>query len=343
MSTTTESQSPAVQTAPKPNAKLALANGDLKGLINSDSMRQQFAAALPKHLSPERFCRVAITALTRTPKLAQCTPASFMRCLLDLSAFGLEPDGRRAHLIPYDNRKEGTTECQLIIDWKGKAELAMRSGVVSNLHADVVCENDVFSYNRGVLEEHKIDFRKPRGAMFAVYALCRFKDGTEACAVMGKEEVDRIRSRSRASGAGPWVTDYNEMAKKTVFHRLAKSLPLSAEFRDAADHDDDETRPPAPAPAFIDVPASEPMAIEATSTTDPDPGDAPADGVAATVKLDALITEAGWDRMAAQTAMQALKLLNPQQGLGMISETKAAQIVQQWGNISTAISQQINK
>ena len=305
-------------------------------------MQSQFAAALPKHLSPERFCRVAITALTRVPKLAQCTPASFMRCLLDLSAFGLEPDGRRAHLIPYENRKEGTTECQLIIDWKGKAELAMRSGVVSNLHADVVCENDVFSYNRGVLEEHKIDFRKPRGAMFAAYALCRFKDGTEACAVLGKEEVDKIRSRSRASGAGPWVTDYNEMAKKTAFHRLAKSLPLSAEFRDAADHDDDETRPTPPAPAFIDVPASESLAIESTSAAT-DPGDAPADGIAATAKLSALIEESGWDRMAVQSAMQALKLIDARQGLGMISETKAAQIVDGWENVSGAIAAQIAK
>ena len=110
----------------------------LKQTLSGPAMREQFARALPKHLSPERFCRIAITALTRTPKLADCTQESLMKCLLDLSAFGLEPDGRRAHLIPYKD------QCTLVIDWKGLAELAMRSGIIAKLHADVVCENDEF-------------------------------------------------------------------------------------------------------------------------------------------------------------------------------------------------------
>lgn len=67
---------------------------ELKALLTGDKMREQFAAALPKHLTAERFCRVAITALSRTPKLAECTQESFFRCLLDLSAYGIEPDGR---------------------------------------------------------------------------------------------------------------------------------------------------------------------------------------------------------------------------------------------------------
>jgi recombinational DNA repair protein RecT len=56
---------------------------------------------------------------------------------------------------------------------------------------------------------------------------------------MAKEEVDAIRKRSRSGASGPWVTDYNEMSKKTVFRRLSKWLPLSPEVRDAAENDDD--------------------------------------------------------------------------------------------------------
>jgi len=160
-----------------------------------------------------------------------------MKCLLDLSAFGLEPDGRRAHLIPYKD------QCTLIIDWKGLAELAMRSGIIAKLHADVVCENDEFEFNLGEVKSHKIDFRKPRGEMYAAYALAQTKTGEVFACVLSKDEVDSVRKRSRAGTSGPWVSDYNEMAKKTAFRRLSKWLPLSAEFRDAQDRDDEEMEP----------------------------------------------------------------------------------------------------
>ena len=215
----------------------------LKQTLTSEAMREQFARSLPSHLTPERFARIAITALTRTPKLLDCTPESLMRCLLDLSAFGLEPDGRRAHLIPYKD------QCTLVIDWKGLAELAMRSGVIAKLHADVVCENDTFEYNLGAITCHKIDFRKPRGEVYAVYALAQTKTGEVFVAVLGKEEIDSVMKRSQGYKSAmqygkshPWLSDWNEMAKKTAFRRLSKWLPLSAEFRDAQERDDEQDR-----------------------------------------------------------------------------------------------------
>lgn len=244
--------------APQPPATV-------KGWIESPLFKDQVAKALPKHITPERMIRVALTALLKTPKLADCTPASVTQCLLQCSQFGLEPDGRRAHLIPYGN------VATLIIDYKGLAELAMRSGAVANIHADVVCENDVFDYDRGNLTAHKIDFRQPRGDVFAAYALVRFKDGTEKAEVMTRDEVEAIRKRSRSGTSGPWVTDWNEMAKKTVFRRLAKWLPMSAEFRDAVDVEDEpiDVTPKEPAkPIFkakervIEIPAPEPTASD---------------------------------------------------------------------------------
>lgn len=205
----------------------------LKQTLSSEVMREQFARALPKHLTPERFCRIAITALTRTPKLVECTQESLMKCLLDLSAFGLEPDGRHAHLIPYKD------QCTLIIDWKGLAALALRSGMIAKLHTDIVCEHDVFTYDMGEVTQHTINWKAPRGEMYAAYAMAQTKTGERFFAVMTKDEVDGIRKRSRAATSGPWVSDYNEMAKKTAFRRLSKMLPLSAEFRDAQDKDDE--------------------------------------------------------------------------------------------------------
>lgn len=219
----------------------------LKEIINSESMRAQFALALPKHLTAERFARVAITALTRTPKLADCTPASLMKCLLDLSAMGLEPDGRRAHLIPYG------TECTLIIDYKGLVELIRRSGDVISLRSETVCSKDEFAWTNGEIS-HSVNWREDRGEMQAVYAEAVMKSGEKQSAVMTKAEVEAIRNRSRAGKSGPWVTDFVEMAKKTVVRRLSKMLPLSSEIMRHVEADDDQFKmrnvTPA-APSFV--------------------------------------------------------------------------------------------
>lgn len=211
----------------------------IKSLLSGDEMKNQFALSLPKHIKPDRFVRIALTALTRTPKLAQCDQASFFGALLTLSQLGLEPDGRLAHLLPIKNTKRNCIECQLIVDYKGLVDLAMRSGNISKIHADKVCENDVFEYDRGEVIAHKIDFRNDRGKPYAYYALVVFKDGCQKANAMPKPDVDAIRRRSRAANDGPWVTDYDEMAKKTVFRQLSKWLQLSPEYRDALEADAD--------------------------------------------------------------------------------------------------------
>ena len=205
----------------------------LKGLINSEAMQEQFARALPKHLSPERFGRVAITALTKTPKLQDCTKESVMRCLLDLSAMGLEPDGRRAYLIPYGK------ECTLIISYMGLIELIRRSGDVVSIRAETVCEKDEFDWRDGQVT-HAINWREDRGALQAVYAEAIMKSGEKQTAVMTLTEINAIKNRSRSGGSGPWVSDFAEMAKKTAIRRLSKLLPLASEIMDHVTRDDDQ-------------------------------------------------------------------------------------------------------
>jgi recombination protein RecT len=212
-----------------------LVKNDIKSLINSDAMRDQFARALPKHLPAERFARIAITATTRTPKLLECTPASVMKCLLDLSAMGLEPDGRRAYLIPY------AKECTLIVSYMGLIELIRRSGDVDSIRAETVCEKDEFSWSNGEII-HEINWRESRGEVQAVYAVAKMKSGETQSATMTRDEVEAIRKRSRAGTSGPWVTDWAEMAKKTAVRRLSKMLPLSAEIFQQVAQDDEQFR-----------------------------------------------------------------------------------------------------
>jgi len=240
-----------IATAPTQKRQLTI-----RDRLNSPDQIAEIARAMPKHCSADRMARIAISALNRTPKLELCTQLSFFKCLMDLSQWGLEPDGRRAHLIPYKNnkasdasRKKGgpdVYECSLIIDYKGLVELAYRSGVTKNINADIVHEGDIFAYSKGKIIDHvphflRRDADKPadRGAIYAVYCEIELAGGTTKTEVLSTDEVEAVRKRSKAGKDGPWVTDWAEMAKKTAFRRASKWVPLSAEVIDAMEGDDD--------------------------------------------------------------------------------------------------------
>lgn len=238
---TTESTSTTVAAPPAQTVAKASPRKTFKDLVETDAFKQQIALALPKHLTPDRFLRVLTNATIKNPKILECTQESLFKCIFDAAAVGLEIDGRRAHLVPLANRKKtgNPLEANLWLDYKGVAELVMRSGQVSNIHADVVCEGDVFEYDRGELKRHSIDFKKPRGEMYAAYCIIRMKDGGEKVEVMGKEDIDRVKNASPGKDGDPWTKHYNEQAKKTVFKRASKWVPLSPENRDVIEADND--------------------------------------------------------------------------------------------------------
>ena len=99
-----------------------------------------------------------------------------------------------------------------------------------------------FAWDNGVIT-HSVDWLNDRGAMKAVYAEAKLVSGETQSCVLTKSEVDGIRGRSKAGQSGPWVSDYNEMAKKTAVRRLSKMLPLSSEINEHITRDDDRLPP----------------------------------------------------------------------------------------------------
>lgn len=241
----------------QPNTQLIKQKKDVRDLINSEHFKTEIAKVLPKHLTPERMTRVALTAFLKTPALLSCTPESLTNALLICSQAGLEPDGRLAHLIPYGN------VCTVIFDWKGIVALALRNGMEA-VYGDKVCEADDFvaAVKNGKKEiSHTVNYKQARGEAYAYYVVCQ-RNGVVDFEVMTKEECDAIRSRSKAGRSGPWVSDYDEMAKKTVIRRMSKRWDLLPEIRDVINADDDvpvEIRAPLMKPVFDAPPAETPV------------------------------------------------------------------------------------
>lgn len=203
---------------------------DIRSLF--EKSRKQMEMALPKHLTADRMLRVAMTSIQRTPKLLECTPQSLLACVMTCAQLGLEPDQflGQAYLIPY-----GKT-CTLIPGYRGYIALARRSGEVQTLSAQVVYSNDVFELQYGTEDklEHKPAMTGERGNPIGAYCVIKYKDGGYSFDFMSAGDIEKIRKRSKAANDGPWVTDWDEMAKKTVIRRHIKLAPLSIEVQTAA-------------------------------------------------------------------------------------------------------------
>lgn len=198
------------------------------------AMKPQIEAALPSVITPERFTRMALTAVSSNPKLANCTPKSFMGALMNAAQLGLEPNTPlgQAYLIPYKNK--GVDEVQFQIGYRGMIELAHRSGEFRNIEARVVYENDTFEYEYGL--EPKL-VHKPamsdRGKPIYYYGVYTLVNGGFGFEVMSKEDVEIHKNKySPAAGSkySPWSTNFDEMAKKTVLKRTLKYAPIKTEF-----------------------------------------------------------------------------------------------------------------
>ncbi|AMA73349.1 MULTISPECIES: recombination protein RecT [Aneurinibacillus] len=197
-------------------------------------MEPEVKRVLPKHMDVDRLLRIALTTIRTNPQLLECTIPSLLGAVMQAAQLGLEPGLLgQCYIVPYGR------EATFIIGYKGMIDLARRSGNIKNIYAHEVYENDEFEYEYGLYPSLK---HKPamnsRGEFIGVYAVVHFTDGGYQFEFMSKEEIDKRRLRSRSYKSGPWVTDYEEMAKKTVIRHMFKYLPLSVEIMRGAAQDE---------------------------------------------------------------------------------------------------------
>nr|DAW47916.1 MAG TPA: RecT protein [Caudoviricetes sp.] len=228
--------------AAQANKQVAKNNGQKTLQDYMKVMEGQIKRALPSVITPERFSRMVLTALSSTPKLQQCTPQSFLGAMMTAAQLGVEPNTAlgQAYLLPYDNRRKGVTECQFQLGYKGLIDLAYRSGEVSIIQAHEVYENDDFDYELGMEPRLRhIPAKTNRGKVICYYAMFKTKDGGYGFDVMSIEDVQaHAKKYSKAYGSGPWQTNFDEMAKKTVLKKVLKYAPLKSDFVRAAAQDE---------------------------------------------------------------------------------------------------------
>jgi len=219
-----------------------------EALLNRPDFQEKLQTVLPKHMTPKRVVQIALLAMSRQQTLYECTPASILNSVMKAGELGLDCVGTlgQGYLVPFWNSRIRAMECQFIPGYQGLITLARRSGQIKKIEARIVREGDAFRARYGtnaeIIHEPKIP---PTGAPVAYYAVATLSDGTSQFEIMTLDEIEQIKSRSQSKNrngeiVGPWATDFDEMAKKTVVRRLCKYLPLSPEIEKALEADNEQ-------------------------------------------------------------------------------------------------------
>lgn len=248
---------------------------DILTLLNDPKVKTGIGHVIGKLMTPERLLRIAINAVHKTPKLAECDPKTVLGAVMTTAALGLEPNTvqQQAFLIPYKrNFKDGNQwrsimECQFQIGARGFVTLAYRSPRVLSLTAGAIHEGDEFDHCEG--SGAFLRFKKSlldRGDLIGAFSYVKLRDGAETACVLPLEEVLKIRSRSEtfrtlsqkfedAERGGnakdlnyarqqledtPWMMWADDMFAKSAIKKHAKQLPVAAgeNLASAADIDD---------------------------------------------------------------------------------------------------------
>jgi len=202
-------------------------------LVSMIKARQgDIAKALPENITPDRFTRVVLNAISTNAELMRCEPMSFLGAMMSAAQLGLEPNTPlgQAYLIPY----KGKATFQL--GYKGLLDLAHRAG--THVSAQTVYERDEFRYELGLHPDLvHIPAKGDRGEPVAYYAT--WSNGESfGFEVMTIDEIKQHRDRYSQARSGPWVTSFDEMAKKTVLKKALKYAPLTIEAQKAVSMDE---------------------------------------------------------------------------------------------------------
>lgn len=217
----------------KPQAIEKSGNGDTFGALRAflwDRKLHLERMLPPGSVSVDMLLGSAVLAAKKVGALTSCDPESVFLALMDAATLGLTvhwgPRGEAA-LIPFKKK------CQLIIGYRGLIKLMHRSGVVTSVHADVVHENDVWSYSvreSGVRLRHEpVDV--DGGPVRLYYAAAYLRSGGCQVARLLRDKAERIRS-GQLSKLQDWQVDDSpytlwpeEMGIKGAVRQLAKWLP----------------------------------------------------------------------------------------------------------------------
>lgn len=183
------------------------------------------------------------------PELQACTPESILKSALRAASLELSCDEslHQAQLVPYNNRKTGKKDAQLIVHYLGLVNLAQRTGRYKVINYGPIKEGQEITSDP-LSGLHTITGRAERDAKtLGYFAYFKMLNGFEKSEYMTVEEIHEHAKKfspSYGSEYSKWkdVKMLPYLEQKTVIRKLMKSADMSGgagqKLAEALDADD---------------------------------------------------------------------------------------------------------
>lgn len=204
----------------------------------------------------EQFTTSLLSIINNNSLLSKASEESIMTAAMKAAVLDLpiEPSLGFAYIVPYNrNIKQGNqwvtfNEAQFQLGYKGLIQLAIRSGQFKSINSGKIYKSQFKKYDP-MFETIEVDFTQEEDEVAGYFASFELLNGFRKFTYWTKGQAEAHGRRfSKSFEKGPWSTDFDAMAQKTVLKDiLSKYAPLSVEMKDAlvADNEgEDMTRPP---------------------------------------------------------------------------------------------------
>jgi recombination protein RecT len=206
-----------------------------------EKYKSQMALALPKHLTPDRMCRLALSEFSKSEKLQQCDSKSIIASVMTATQIGLEIGVLgQGFLVPYYDNKARCMRAQFIPGWQGMVDLVSRAGR-ANVWTGAVFEGDDFDYALGdsPFVRHRPGEENDPAKLTHVYAIGRVNGSNwPVIEVWPIAKVLKHRDKFNKVGDSHYSFKNWEMyARKIPLLQVLKYIPKSIELSNALEID----------------------------------------------------------------------------------------------------------
>lgn len=166
----------------------------IAGFLATDAIRNNVISVVGEK-NATRFISSVVSAVQTNPALAECTNKSILSAALLGESLKLTPSPQlgQYYMVPFANKKAGTTEAQFQMGYKGYIQLAIRSGQYKKLNVVAIKEGELIRYDP-LTEEIEVrliedDEQREKAKTIGYYAMFEYMNGFRKTLYWSKKKM----------------------------------------------------------------------------------------------------------------------------------------------------------